>query len=132
MRTIVKVMLLCVGIIHLLPLAGVAGAARLASLYGVVIDDPGLLLLMRHRAVLFGIVGGLAVAAAFQPYLQLTAILAGTVSVVSFLVLAWLGGAVQPMLHRIVVADVVALACLAVAAVCLYLPVWHEHGWGGN
>lgn len=131
MRMVVKAMLLCVGIIHLLPLAGVLGAARLASLYGVVIDDPGLLLLMRHRAVMFGIVGGLMVAAAFQPQLQVTAIVAGAVSVVSFLVLAWLGGAVQPALQRIVVADVIALACLAVAAVCLYLPAWRERGWGG-
>jgi len=58
MRLLISAMLIVVGVIHLLPLSGVLGSARLGALYGVPIDDPNLEILMRHRAVLFGLLGG--------------------------------------------------------------------------
>ena len=62
-------MLIVVGVIHLLPLSGVLGGAQLFSLYGVPVDDPNLEILMRHRAVLFGLLGVFLVYAAFKPSL---------------------------------------------------------------
>ena len=44
-------------LIHLLPLSGVLGATRLEALYGPRIEDPTVLLAMRHRAVMFGVLG---------------------------------------------------------------------------
>jgi len=38
MRWLVSAMLMVVGVIHLLPLSGVLGGARLVSLYGVNAD----------------------------------------------------------------------------------------------
>ena len=67
MRRIVAVSLLIAGIIHLLPLTGVLCAAQLERLYGLPFGQPDLLILMRHRALLFGLLGGLLVAAAFRP-----------------------------------------------------------------
>jgi hypothetical protein len=64
MRFILPAMLLIVGIIHLLPLSGVLSAHRLQILYGIVIEDPNLEILMRHRAVLFGLLGAFLIAAA--------------------------------------------------------------------
>ena len=64
-RRILATCLIVVGIIHLLPLTGVAGPGRLQALYGVAITDPDLVVLMRHRAVLFGILGAYCVLAAF-------------------------------------------------------------------
>jgi hypothetical protein len=43
---------------------------------------------MRHRAVLFGLLGAFLIAAAFLPSLQLAALVAGFASVVSFLYLS--------------------------------------------
>lgn len=114
MRYLVAAMLVVVGIIHLLPLSGVLGAERLAALYGLPFDDPNLAILMRHRAVLFGLLGLFLVYAAFQPALQALAFVTAFASVASFLWLAWSVGGYNAPLQRVVVADWVALGCLIV------------------
>jgi hypothetical protein len=113
MRHLVSAMLVVVAIIHLLPVPGVLGSERLAALYGLDFADPNLALLMRHRAVLFGLLGVFLLVAAFRPEWQPLAFVGGLVSVVSFLWLAW-GSARNPQVARVVTADFVALACLLV------------------
>ncbi|WP_043308014.1 hypothetical protein [Pseudomonas sp. ML96] len=117
MSKLIAVLLLVAGIIHLLPLAGVLGGERLNSLYGLALDEPNLQILMRHRAVLFGLLGALLVAAAFIPGLRTLALLGGLISVVSFLLLAWSAPLYNEALRRVAVADWVALACLLPAMV---------------
>jgi len=107
-------MLVVVGVIHLLPLSGVLGSERLAALYGLSFNEPSLAILMRHRAVLFGLLGLFLCFAAFRPAWQTIAFVAGFVSVISFLWLAWAVGGYNASLARVVVADVVALACLVI------------------
>lgn len=116
MRHLVTAGLLLAALIHWLPLLGVLGAERLASLYGLPVAEPQLVLLLRHRAVLFGIVAALLSAAVWVPALQPAALLAGGVSVLSFLALAALAGPLNGPLQRVVVADLLALAALAAAA----------------
>jgi hypothetical protein len=109
-------MLTGVGIIHLLPLTGVLSVSRLQALYGVTITDPNLEILMRHRAVLFGILGAFVISAAFRPGLQLAALIAGAVSVISFLVIAGMIGGYNAGIARVVTADIVAVVCLLIGA----------------
>lgn len=117
MRHVIPVVLLAVAAIHALPLAGVLGAARLESMYGVPVRDPSLEILLRHRAVLFGLLAaGLAVAA-FRPDWHGAALLAGTASVASFLVIAWGVGGYGPAIATVVRADLVALALLAAGGI---------------
>lgn len=116
MTHLVAVMLLVVAIIHLLPVTGVLGSAQLQGLYGLRIDDPGLEVLMRHRAVLFALLGAFLVFAAFRPAYRTLAFLGGFASVLSFLVLAWAVGGYNDAIARVVAADWVALACLVVGA----------------
>ena len=49
MQKITSALLILAGIIHLLPLPGVLGAARQSSLYGLALEEPNLLILTRHR-----------------------------------------------------------------------------------
>ena len=112
MRVLIAVLWGLPGLIHLLPLAGVLGAESLARLYALPFEDPSLQILMRHRAVLFGLLGALLVAAAFRPALRPLAFMAGLASVLSFLVLAGAVGGYNAALARVVAADWIALACL--------------------
>ena len=116
MRYLVSAMLVIVAIIHLLPLSGAVGSERLASLYGISFDEPNIAILMRHRAVLFGLLGLFMLFAAFAPRFQLAAFVIGFVSVVSFLWLASSVGGYNAAIGRVVTADIVALACLVVGA----------------
>ena len=105
------------GVIHLLPLPGLLGAGQLRRLYGIAVDDPNTAILLQHRAVLFGLLGVLLIAAAFRPELRAVALVAGLMSTVSFLVIAWGVGGYNAPVARVVAADIVAVLLLMVAAV---------------
>ena len=114
MKHLISAMLVIVAIIHLLPLSGVLSSERLTALYGLNFNEPNLAILMRHRAVLFGILGVFLLFAAFHPSLQLAAFIMGFVSVTSFLWLAWSVGDYNAQVARVFGADIVALVCLVV------------------
>ena len=109
MKWIVPAMLVLVALIHLPPLLGVLGAARMESAYGVQIADPNLAVLMRHRAVLFGLVGSLMLAAVFVPSLRAAALLVSLLSAGSFVLLAWSSAGLNANLGRVAMVDVAAV-----------------------
>lgn len=117
MKTFSAALWLLVGLVHLLPVTGVLGAASLQRLYGLPITDPNLLILMQHRAVLFGLVGGVMVAAAFVPAWRSVAAVVGFISISSFLLIAWSVGGYNALIARVVWIDVVALVLLLGAVV---------------
>lgn len=119
-RLAIGAVLLVTGGVHLLPLLGVLGAARLEQLYGLRIENPDLLLMMRHRALLFGLLGALLVAAAFRPAWQGLALVAAWVSVLGFVLLAPSG--LAPALQRVWWIDVALLPLLALASVLWLAP----------
>ena len=125
MRHVVSAMLVVVGVIHLLPLSGVLGSERLAVLYGLSFNEPNLAILMRHRAVLFGLLGLFLCFAAFRPAWQTIAFVAGFVSVVSFLGLARSIGGYNALVARVIMADIVAMVCLIIG-VGAYMAARHQ------
>jgi len=110
-------LILLVGLANLLPGVGVVSAPRVQVLYGVALEDPNLVILMRHRAVLFGVVGGLLVASAFHAPLRLVGLIVGLTSMVSFILIAWLVGNYSAELRRVVRVDVLASLALVGAAI---------------
>jgi len=125
MRYLVSASLVVAGIIHLLPLSGAMGAERLATLYGLDFSEPNLSILMRHRAVLFGLLGAFLVFAAFRSSLQAIAFIAAFVSVLSFLLLAWSSGGYNTLVGRVVTADLVALVALVIGAAAYVMNTNH-------
>ena len=93
----------------------VAGGERLSLLYGVDVSESNLSVLMRHRAVLFGLLGGFFIAAAFVADLRVSAFVMAFVSIASFFYLAWSAPELNSQVRRIVIADVVAAVALAIA-----------------
>ena len=118
---VVSALLIIAGLIHLLPVTGVLGAERLAALYGLAVQEPNLLILLRSRAVLFGLLGALLIYAAWRPALQPVALCGGLVSVLTFLFLAYNSPGYNDALRRVMIADWVALACLLIALALYFI-----------
>ena len=108
MRALSTTLILLTGLVNLLPVSGVLASSRLEALYGVAIEDPNVVILLRHRAVLFGIIGGLLLVAALQVSLRPVAVAAGLTSMISFVLVAWLVGSYNPELRRVIVIDLIA------------------------
>jgi len=117
MNKIISILLVIVGVIHLLPLSGVLGSEQLSSLYGLSFEENNLTILMRHRAILFGLFGVLFIYAAFNKTYQPFAFIAGVVSTASFIALSWATGNYNAAINNVVIADIVALICIVIAAI---------------
>jgi len=115
--TVVTAVLLVAGVFHLLPAVGVLGAERLAGLYGFTLADPSLLLLMRHRALLFGLLGAFALHAAWSPPLQIWALAIALASTAGFAALAVQAQSLSPALRQVMRIDVGLAIALVVALV---------------
>jgi len=107
-------------IINLLPLSGLIGAPPLEKAYGVSVQGPDMAVLLRHRAVLFGVVGGLLLAGAFVPSLRAIGFAAGMVSMVSFLIFRALEGDGNEALARVAMIDYVGIVVLGIAGAVAY------------
>jgi len=114
MNVVIAICLILVGIIHLLPFSGVLGGEHLVKLYSFPITDPNLEILLRHRAVLFGLLGAFLIWSAFKPGLRTAAFAAGFISVASFLWIAAATGNYNAAIGRVFTADIVAVIILAV------------------
>ncbi|MEE8307131.1 MAG: phosphopantetheine adenylyltransferase [Gammaproteobacteria bacterium] len=116
---IITGLMLIVAVCHLLPVSGVFGVESLVLLYQVDITDNNLEILMRHRAVLFGILGGVFAYSAFRPTLQPIAFLAAFVSLASFFFLVFSVGDFNDAIGKVAMGDVIASVAL-LGAITLY------------
>ena len=112
MKKLIVFGLLVAGLINLYPVIGVVSVDQLVSLYDVPLENNDLIILMRHRAVLFGILGTLIIYAAVRETLQPVACVAGLVSMFSFIVLAYVAGDFGDAFDKIVIADVIGSIAL--------------------
>ncbi len=108
------------GLVNLLPAIGALSNDHLTDLYAVAITSADLSLLLRHRAILLGIVGMLLVGAAFRRQLRLFAGIAGLVSMGSFVLLARSLEIQNPALQRVSNIDLY-LSPMLFVAVLLHL-----------
>lgn len=118
---IITIILILVGLINLYPVIGALSPEQLQSLYGITIEDKNLLILMRHRAILFGILGAFIIYAGFQRAHQPLAFVAGFASMLTFIGLAIITGDYNNLLRKVMLADVIASAGLFVAWVLFLL-----------
>lgn len=115
MRHLIPAALLLVALIHALPLLGVLGPERLSRLYAIPVAEPNLEILLRHRAVLFGLLAAFLAWAAFKPELHRLALAGGLVSVGSFMALTLMVGGANAALQTVFKVDIAALVLLLAA-----------------
>jgi len=120
MKPLIASILVIVGFINLFPVIGIVSMEKLGELYGIAAIEGDLLILMRHRALLFGILGTFMIYAAFRRHLQPAAVCMGLVSMLGFIGLLLLADDYGARLYRIAIIDAVASVPLIVAGVLLF------------
>jgi hypothetical protein len=116
---VVRAVLSIVAVVKFLPFVGVLGSNRLELLYGLQIEDPNLLLLLRHRAVLFGLLGAFLLTSALGDPSKWhgPALLASWISVVSFLVLGNDANQLNASVNRVWWIDACMVPLLLIATI---------------
>lgn len=116
---VLSAVLVVAGLVNVLPVVGASGTKALRRLYGIDVAPEGakLSLLLRHRAVLLGVVGGFMIASAWAPQLRFAGALVGLVSMLSFVAMAWTARGCGPELERVAKIDAVLSALLAWAVI---------------
>lgn len=115
MKIIVGLILVMVGLIHLLPAAAVMSTDLLEKFYGVYTENPDTLILLRHRAALFGLLGLLLIAASVRWHLQFAAIMFGMLSMAIYIILFFVVGDGNNKLAFVMWVDVGCIIALFIA-----------------
>ena len=117
MKRLLTLCLVIVGLINFVPVLGLLSVEKLESAYAVSIAGNDLAILMRHRALLFGILGGYVLFAAFRPAHRVAAMVMAGISMTGFAVLVLQTGGQNDAVTGVLWVDLVGLAVLLCAAV---------------
>lgn len=117
MKKVNSILLAAIGLLNLYPVIGVISAGQLTRLYGISIGSADLETLMRHRAVMLGLIGSFLLLAAFRSSLQVLAASIGLVSMSSFVILAYLSGEIGLQVNKVVTADIVGSIAAAIVLI---------------
>lgn len=117
---LVKAITLClivVGLINFVPVFAGLSAHKIESAYSITLANPDMAILMRHRALLFGILGGFILYAAFVPQFQVAAMLMAGVSMLGYAYLTFTTDVYNEALGKVLMFDLIGVFFLAVAVV---------------
>lgn len=114
-----RLLLGAAAVLNLLPAVAVLSVERAGAAYGIDPVGADLRLLLRHRGLLFAILGAALVVAVFRPRLRPAAIMANAVSMAGFVALLPTEGPVGQELLRVAAVDAGGLVLLAAAAALL-------------
>ena len=117
MNVLISILLLIVGVINFLPVIGVLSADKLSSAYSVELIGNDIIILMRHRALLFGLVGGFILYSVFKPSYQSVAMVMAAISMLGFLYFVWESGDYNASIAKIAIIDLVGIVCLVIVSV---------------
>ncbi|MGY0499441.1 hypothetical protein ACWZHB_13235 [Nocardia sp. FBN12] len=120
--TIAATLLIGVGVVHVLPGVVALSPRRASTVYGTTVDDPDLILLLRHRAIVLALIGVGLIIGAFTPSVRPVVVGAALISLVSFIGLTVLAGpgGLNAETRRVAWIDVGAVGLLVIAS-CLLI-----------
>lgn len=116
----VTLCLIIVDLINFAPIAGLLGTHKLESAYGITLVSNELIILMKHRALLFGLLGGFILYAAFVPVYQNIAMFMAAPSMTGFAILVLTSDGYNDPLYKVLLIDFAGLAFLFLTCVLKY------------
>lgn len=114
-RKIAIALLVVIGVLTASPIVTAFNPNGITALYSVALENDAVLLLVRHRQILLGLLGATLVCGAFFGSLRMMAIAINVLSKSAFLVFSLTTPTLTPGLQRIVYFDVVAIALLVMS-----------------
>jgi hypothetical protein len=128
MEILFRIALFIVGIINIIPSILAFLPQKISTSYGIDIPNVNYELLLRHRAILFGIVGGLLLFSAIAKKYYELSIISGLLSMLSFIVLYFIiGHNINNELKKIMIVDVFATILLCIGIIFYYLSLRKPH-----
>jgi hypothetical protein len=120
MEIVFRIALFLSGVINFIPFSLAFLPKKINASYGINVSEGNLELLLRHRAVLFGIVGGLMIFSAVSKRYYDLSVIIGFTSMVSFVLLYYGIGNINAELKKVMMFDVAAIVVLAIGCFCHY------------
>lgn len=117
---IVSILLFLVGLLNLTPAVVFFAPSRSLSLYGVELPADDIGIMVRHRAVLLGLLGAAMIYAAFRKQVVVPVVTAALVGKAAFLYLIWTASRHTAEMERVAMFDIAAVVVL-IAALVLHL-----------
>ncbi|MDC0589300.1 hypothetical protein OAP17_06075 [Porticoccaceae bacterium] len=121
MNLTISILLITVGLINFLPVIGIISAEKLSVAYAVELIGNDIVILMRHRALLFGLIGGFMLYSVWKPSYQSVAMVMAAISMLGFLFFVAAADHYNASITKIAIIDLIGLAGLAIAAGLKYL-----------
>lgn len=112
MNLSLQIALVLIGLLHTPPAISGLSAKKLAALYQVDTDDRVLLVLLHHRAVLFGLLAAACYVAAFSQQYALEVSIAAFVAMLSFVAIAAGIKHQSAAIKKIAIADAIGVMVL--------------------
>ena len=109
---IASIVLFIVGIINILPVIVFFDSSKTAKLYGIPIEGESLIVLMRHRGVLLGLVGLTLIFAVFKPEFRIFAIAIALISKLTFIFLTFTASNYTAEIRQVALIDAGAIVLL--------------------
>ena len=109
---ITSIILFIVGTINLLPVIVFFDSSKTAKLYGVPIEGESLIILMRHRGVLLGLVSLALIFAVFKPEFRIFAVGIALISKLAFIFLTFTASNYTAEVRQVALIDVGAIVLL--------------------
>lgn len=121
MAKLITLCLIVVGLINFVPVIGLLSVQKLESAYSIELASNDLIILMRHRALLFGVLGGFILYSAFVTSYQGVAMVMAVVSMIGYAVLVYWVGGYNDSIFKVLIVDIVGIVFLAIAALLKYV-----------
>jgi ABC-type Na+ efflux pump permease subunit len=118
MEIIFRVILFLAGLINLLPSLLAFLPDKISKSYGIEIPNANYELLLRHRAILFGIIGGLMIYSAIAKKYYEVSTTIGLISMVSFILLFFfIDKEINSELKKVMIIDIIATIILCIGII---------------